>query len=80
MTRLVEELTAQRAEDRIGEVVDVLVETVDDETARGRAAHQGPEVDGCDAPGRSRGPQVGDMVRAVVIESDGVDLHAEEVG
>jgi ribosomal protein S12 methylthiotransferase len=43
---LVEELTAQRAEDRIGEPVDVLVERVEGGTAEGRAAHQGPEVDG----------------------------------
>ena len=78
VSRLVEELTAQRAADRIGETVDVLVETVDDETVSGRAAHQGPEVDGCTHL-VGRGPRVGDMVRAVVIESDGVDLHAEEV-
>ena len=77
VSRLVEELTAQRAADRIGETVDVLVETVD-ETVSGRAAHQGPEVDGCTHL-VGRGPRVGDMVRAVVVESDGVDLHAEEV-
>src|SRR5690606_25234030 len=43
---LVEELVAQRAEDRIGEKVNVLVESVTDGLAEGRAAHQGPEVDG----------------------------------
>ena len=56
---LVEELTSQRAEERVGEEVIVLVEDVT--TARssaGRAAHQGPEVDGttslvgADAAGR----------------------------
>jgi ribosomal protein S12 methylthiotransferase len=78
VSRLVEELTSQRAADRIGEEVDVLVETVDDETVSGRAAHQGPEVDGLTHLLR-RGPQVGDMVRAVVIDSEGVDLHAREV-
>jgi ribosomal protein S12 methylthiotransferase len=78
VTRLVEELTSQRAADRIGEEVDVLVETVDDETVSGRAAHQGPEVDGMTHLLR-RGPQVGDMVRAVVIDSEGVDLHARAV-
>jgi ribosomal protein S12 methylthiotransferase len=78
VSRLVEELTSQRAADRIGEEVDVLVETVDDETVSGRAAHQGPEVDGLTHLLR-RGPQVGDMVRAVVVDSEGVDLHAREV-
>jgi MiaB/RimO family radical SAM methylthiotransferase len=48
LTDLIEELTAQRAEDRIGELVRVLVEGVDDETGDvvGRAEHQGPDVDG----------------------------------
>ena len=46
VTRLVDELTAQRAEDRIGEEVVVLVESVEDDEVVGRAAHQGPEVDG----------------------------------
>ena len=43
---LVEELNAQRAEERIGEEVVVLVEAVDEDGTVGRAAHQGPEVDG----------------------------------
>ncbi|WP_235547929.1 MULTISPECIES: 30S ribosomal protein S12 methylthiotransferase RimO [unclassified Nocardioides] len=75
---LVEELTSQRAADRIGETVEVLVESADAEDGRGiegRAAHQGPEVDGStyllDADAR-----VGDLVRAVVVESDGADLYA----
>jgi ribosomal protein S12 methylthiotransferase len=75
--RLVEELNGQRAEERIGEVVDVLLESVSDGTAEGRAAHQGPEVDGSttvtDLPG---GSVVGDLVAAVVTAADGVDLVA----
>ena len=46
---LAEELVSQRAEARIGESVVVLVEEVGDEVI-GRAAHQGPEVDGCVRP------------------------------
>lgn len=47
LTALVEELTAQRAEDRVGSLVEVLVEEIEDDgTPVGRAAHQGPEVDG----------------------------------
>ena len=45
---LAEELTAQRAEERLGEQVDVLVEQLDGPTAEGRAECQGPEVDGID--------------------------------
>jgi ribosomal protein S12 methylthiotransferase len=88
VTRLVEELTAQRAEERVGERVAVLVESVAaDGTAEGRAAHQGPEVDGSTTladlaePVHRTGREaaVGDMVEAVVIGSDGVDLVARPV-
>jgi ribosomal protein S12 methylthiotransferase len=76
--RLVEELTAQRAEDRIGDPVEVLLETLDGDTAEGRAAHQGPEVDGCTTvAGLPAGAAVGDVVTATVTGSDGVDLVAE---
>ena len=50
VSALVEELTSQRAEDRVGETVEVLVEHVatTDEglVVEGRGAHQAPEVDG----------------------------------
>jgi ribosomal protein S12 methylthiotransferase len=75
VTDLVEELTSRRAEERIDEEVVVLVEDISDGDVVGRAAHQGPDVDGAtylDQPG----PRVGDLVRAVVRKSDGVDLIA----
>jgi ribosomal protein S12 methylthiotransferase RimO len=71
---LVEQLTAQRAEDRVGDEVLVLVERVDDDECVGRAAHQGPEVDGeCLLTGEVE-LMVGDLVRGKVIGSEGVDL------
>jgi len=77
ISALVEELTAQRAEDRIGESVEVLVEQVAD-TIEGRGAHQAPEVDGnttlVDHEGAAL--RVGDLVMATVVGSDGVDLIA----
>jgi ribosomal protein S12 methylthiotransferase len=73
LASLVEELTAQRAEDRVGEVVDVLLE----DGAEGRAAHQGPEVDGSTTVRGLTGQRRGDIVRAVVVASSGVDLVAE---
>jgi ribosomal protein S12 methylthiotransferase RimO len=79
---LVDELMAQRAEARIGEVVEVLVESVDGLVAEGRAAHQGPE-DGSTSvhlPPELRGRVTpGALVRARVVSSEGVDLHAVEV-
>jgi ribosomal protein S12 methylthiotransferase RimO len=76
--RLAEELTAQRAEDRVGEQVDVLVEAIDERVIEGRAACQGPEVDGSTSLlNVPESVQVGDLVSARVVASSGVDLVAE---
>ncbi|MEI6374633.1 MAG: 30S ribosomal protein S12 methylthiotransferase RimO [Actinomycetes bacterium] len=78
ITSLVDELSAQRAEDRIGETVEVLVESLDGATLEGRAAHQGPEVDGSTTVTGFLGTAVpGDIVSATVVGTDGIDLIAE---
>ena len=71
---------AQRAEELVGETVEVLVEEVDAEagTAEGRAAHQAPEVDGSTTV-VGDGLQVGRIVSARVVGTDGADLVAELV-
>ena len=82
VTALVEELNAQRAEERIGEEVVVLVEAIDDEdgTVEGRAAHQGPEVDGTTQLADVGDVRIGDLVTATVTGTDGVDLIAHVNG
>ena len=80
VTALVEELNAQRAEERIGEEVVLLVESVDDGVVEGRAAHQGPEVDGATTLTGAYGAVVGDLVAATVTSTDGVDLIARTDG
>ncbi|MER5968714.1 MULTISPECIES: 30S ribosomal protein S12 methylthiotransferase RimO [unclassified Streptomyces] len=78
ISRLAEELTAQRAEERLGETVEVLVETVDEaDGAIGRAAHQAPETDGQVVLTDSRGLAPGRIVEAKVVATEGVDLVAE---
>jgi ribosomal protein S12 methylthiotransferase RimO len=78
ITALAEELTAQRAEDRVGETVHVLVDAVEAGVAEGRAEHQAPEIDGSVAfP--ADGVTPGDLVTAIVTASDGVDLRAEPI-
>ncbi|MEV6284644.1 radical SAM protein [Kribbella sp. NPDC051770] len=78
VTRLAEDLTSARAEARVGETVEVLVESLDGDTAEGRAAHQGPEVDGSTTlTGLPDGLALGDLVVATVVASEGVDLVAE---
>jgi MiaB/RimO family radical SAM methylthiotransferase len=102
VTTLVEELTAQRAEDRIGSLVEVLVEAVDEPpgldgpprpdgpdgvsraagAVEGRAAHQAPEVDGTTVvtvPAGVPALRIGDLVRARVTGSAGVDLVAAAI-
>jgi ribosomal protein S12 methylthiotransferase RimO len=76
ISALVDELMAQRAEDRVGTEVEVLVEAAEDEDfeCTGRAAHQAPEVDGECVFERGSGLEVGDMVRAVVVGTEGADL------
>jgi ribosomal protein S12 methylthiotransferase len=70
---LIEQLTTQRAEDRIGDEVVVLVEQADDEYV-GRAAHQAPEVDGECLIESDDELAIGDLVRCRVEGAEGVDL------
>jgi len=76
LTGLAEELTSQRAEERYGETLSVLVESIEEGVAEGRALHQAPEVDGLTLV-RGSGLVVGSVVEAVVVGSEGVDLVAE---
>jgi ribosomal protein S12 methylthiotransferase RimO len=83
---LVEELCAQRADDRVGSTVEVLIDSVDGGGSpdgvevEGRAAHQAPEVDGSMtlvAGGLALDTlRPGDLVTARVTGSSGVDLVA----
>jgi ribosomal protein S12 methylthiotransferase len=80
VSELAEELMAQRAEERIGEDVEVLVEQrLGAGRYEGRAAHQAPEVDGTTAVRGEIWARPGDLVRATVREADGVDLVADAV-
>jgi ribosomal protein S12 methylthiotransferase len=80
VSSLAQELISQRAEDRIGTRVEVLLDEVAEELI-GRAAHQGPDVDGTtrlELPAHA-GRQRGAIVEAFVVDSDGVDLVAVAV-
>jgi ribosomal protein S12 methylthiotransferase len=77
LSALADELCAQRAEERLGSTVSVLVERVGADEVEGRAAHQAPEVDGSvTLVGDVAGLRVGDLVPAVVTGTAGVDLIA----
>ncbi|MGO9218543.1 MAG: 30S ribosomal protein S12 methylthiotransferase RimO [Streptosporangiaceae bacterium] len=77
---LADELMAQRAADRVGEVVEVLLEEdLGDGTYLGRAAHQAPEVDGTTTVRGVAGAAIGELISARVAEGDGVDLVADSL-
>ncbi|BCJ57838.1 30S ribosomal protein S12 methylthiotransferase RimO [Micromonospora endophytica] len=83
LSALADELCSQRAEERLGATVEVLVDSVDGAIVEGRAAHQAPEVDGSTTLVAPVGGGVdlaalrpGDLVRATVTGTEGVDLIA----
>jgi ribosomal protein S12 methylthiotransferase RimO len=82
ITDLVEELTAQRAEDRIGTRVEVLLtERLPDGPEAGRwvghAAHQDPDADGTTTVhGVPADAEAGRSLTAEVVGTEGVDLLA----
>ncbi len=82
ITALAEEIMVQRAEDRIGTSVRVLVEAVEandegDRIAVGRSGHQGPDDAGTLVFIGDLEVSVGDVLECEVVGTDGVDLIAE---
>ena len=73
LSSLADEMVSMRAAARIGEHVRVLIE--DHELQEGRAAHQGPEVDGTTSF-IDTNFEVGQYIDAVIIDSMGADLVA----
>ena len=78
LSALAEELCTQRAEDRIGDTIEILIDSVADGIVEGRGAHQAPEVDGSVTleGGDLTALRPGDFIRATVTSTDGVDLVA----
>ncbi len=84
ITALADEVMAQRAEDRMGETVVVIVERIDEDedgglVAVGHAGHQGPDDSETYIPIDEDEVAIGDVLTAIVIDVDGVDLIAELV-
>jgi len=76
LSSLADEMVSLRAQARIGETVRVLIE--DAQLQEGRAAHQGPEVDGTTSF-IGTNFAVGQYIDAVVIDSMGADLVAQAI-
>ena len=76
LSSIADEMVAQRASERIGEKIRVLIE--DAELQEGRAAHQGPEVDGT-TTFIGTDFAVGEYIDAVIIDAVGADLVAQAI-
>ena len=76
LSSLADEMVSIRAAARIGETVRVLIE--EKELQEGRAAHQGPEVDGTTSF-IDTNFEVGQYIDAVVVDSMGADLVARAI-
>jgi tRNA A37 methylthiotransferase MiaB len=73
---LADMLVSERARERIGDELQVLVT----EPGVGLAEHQGPDVDGVTVLSGSNKLPVGSIVTAHVVATDGVDLTAQPAG
>ncbi|HQE32565.1 MAG TPA: 30S ribosomal protein S12 methylthiotransferase RimO [Propionibacteriaceae bacterium] len=69
-------LNEERATERVGESVQALVESYEDDTWTGRTAQQGPDDGVTRVSGEARALAVGDIVTCVVTDSEGIDLTA----
>jgi ribosomal protein S12 methylthiotransferase len=72
VSAIADEVMAQRAEERVGEELRVLIEE-DGDSSNGRALHQGPEDGDVSVAGWH---PVGSVVAAVAVDSAGADLVA----
>ena len=82
ISAMADEVMAQRAEDRIESTVQVIIERFDEDEAGGlvavgHAGHQGPDDAETFIPVEEGEVSIGDVVTAVVVDVDGVDLIAE---
>jgi hypothetical protein len=71
-------VTSLRAQDRIGETVTILIEEIEDGHYLGRAGQQGPEDGRTSLHIADSSPSVGvgDIVTALIVDTTGVDWHA----
>ena len=78
LSDLAEEVMSQRAADRVGDTVEILVEDdLGGQRYEGRAAHQAPEVDGVTTVRSPEPLAIGSIIAARVVGSQGVDLLAD---
>jgi ribosomal protein S12 methylthiotransferase len=66
-------------DNRVGEEIDVIIDTVDDAGAVGRSMWDAPEIDGSVRLEDETEVKPGDIVRVKVVDAEAYDLFAERV-
>lgn len=73
------DVSAALLQEKLGSVIDVLIDEVDGEGAIGRSCWDAPEIDGNVFLNGDRALKAGDIVRAKVIDADDYDLWASRL-
>ena len=73
------EISAKRLQQKIGKVVDIIIDEVDSEGSIGRSKADAPEIDGLVYLNGETKHQAGDIIKAKIIHSDQHDLWAESI-
>ncbi len=71
------EVSASVLATRVGTVIEVLIDEVDEDGATGRSAWDAPDIDGSVFIGNGAALKPGDLVRATITDSDDYDLWAD---
>jgi ribosomal protein S12 methylthiotransferase len=74
------EISAEKLQRRVGRQIEVLIDSVDGDTASGRSHADAPEIDGVVHLEQARGLQPGAIVQALVTAADEYDLFARPAG
>jgi ribosomal protein S12 methylthiotransferase len=71
---LAAEISAQRLTRKVGKTLEVLIDSVDGDTAAGRSYADAPEIDGAVTVSNGRGIKVGDLVRVRILATSTYDV------
>ena len=74
LMQLQQEISENKLEEKVGQILDVLIDEVTDEEAIGRSYADAPEIDGAVHVYSNRKLQVGDIVKVVIEEATEYDL------
>ena len=79
LMELQSQISTSRLSDKVGRIIEVLIDEVDKEGAIGRSSADATEIDGAVYLNGEHSCKPGDIVRAKVFQSDEHDLWAERV-